>query len=176
MCVIFLFSFFCSFFCSWVWNPVLPIFCLFDNWEQTGWLFAGFSLCYHEVRSMSSINRPWLNPLTPMSVQDRISPFNINYILGRKLMRMKKISRRDYKLIQYQILQINILRFVWQTVRRINNLILGIKGSLKAVFVKTSFLFFSPLLCFFPVFTFGARSMWRRVDARNVSFFTLYSG
>ena len=94
MCVIFLFSFFCSFFCSWVWNPVLPIFCLFDNWEQTGWLFAGFSLCYHEVRPMSSTNRPWLNPLTPMNVQDRISPFNINYILGRKLMRMKKISRR----------------------------------------------------------------------------------
>ena len=34
----------------------------------------------------------------------------------------------DYKLIQYQILQINNTRTVWQTVRRITNEILGVKG------------------------------------------------
>ena len=30
--------------------------------------------------------------------------------------------------MQYQILQTNITRTVWQTVRRINNEILGVKG------------------------------------------------
>ena len=34
----------------------------------------------------------------------------------------------DYRLIQYQILQTNIRRTIWQTVRRINNEILGVKG------------------------------------------------
>ena len=34
----------------------------------------------------------------------------------------------DYKLIQYQILQTNITRVVWQTVTRITNEILGVKG------------------------------------------------
>ena len=44
-------------------------------------------------------------------------------------MRIKKIYELgDYKLIQYQILQHNITRTVWQTVRRITNEILGVKG------------------------------------------------
>ena len=34
----------------------------------------------------------------------------------------------DYELIQYQILQTNNTRTVWQTVRRITNEILGVKG------------------------------------------------
>ena len=34
----------------------------------------------------------------------------------------------DYKLIQYQILQTNITRTIWLTVRRIANEILGVKG------------------------------------------------
>ena len=33
----------------------------------------------------------------------------------------------DYYLMQYQILQTNIMRIIWQTVRRIPNEILGIK-------------------------------------------------
>ena len=37
----------------------------------------------------------------------------------------------DYYLIQYQILQIDIIRIVWQTVRRITNGILGVKGLIK---------------------------------------------
>ena len=35
-----------------------------------------------------------------------------------------------YKFIQYQILQTNITRTVWQTVRRIKNKILGVKESI----------------------------------------------
>ena len=31
-----------------------------------------------------------INPLTPMSDQDRISPYNINTILTRQVMRIKK--------------------------------------------------------------------------------------
>ena len=60
--------------------------------------------------------KPWnpLNPLTLVSDQDRTSPYQL----------------RDYLLIQYQILQTNILmRIIWQTVRRIANEILGVKGS-----------------------------------------------
>ena len=40
----------------------------------------------------------------------------------------EKYQLGDYKLIQYQILQTNITRTVWQTVRRITNVILGVKG------------------------------------------------
>ena len=69
------------------------------------------------------------NPLTLMSDQDRISPYNINTISSRQVMRIKKnINLGDYKLIQYQILQTNITRTVCQTVRRITNEILGVKG------------------------------------------------
>ena len=41
-----------------------------------------------------------------------------------------------YKLMQYQILQTNITRIVWQTIRRITNEILGVKrlSSLRKVF------------------------------------------
>ena len=44
-----------------------------------------------------------IDPLTPMSDQDRISPYNINTISSRQVMR-KKNQLEDYKLIQYQIL------------------------------------------------------------------------
>ena len=68
-------------------------------------------------------------PLTPRSDQDRISPYNINTISSRQVMRIKKnINLGDYKLIQYQILQTNITRTVWQTVGRITNEILGVKA------------------------------------------------
>ena len=40
----------------------------------------------------------------------------------------KKYQLRDYKLIQYIILQTNITRTVWQTARRISDEILGVKG------------------------------------------------
>ena len=40
----------------------------------------------------------------------------------------EKYQSGDYKLIQYQILQTNITRTVWQTVRRITDEILRVKG------------------------------------------------
>ena len=65
-----------------------------------------------------------------MSDQDRILPYNIYTISGRQVMRIeKKYWLGDYKLIQYQILQTNITRAKWQTLRRIiMNEILGVKG------------------------------------------------
>ena len=39
----------------------------------------------------------------------------------------EKYHLGDYKLIQYQIIQTNITRTVWETVRRITNEILGVK-------------------------------------------------
>ena len=64
-----------------------------------------------------------------MSDQDRISPYNINIIPSKQVMRIKeKCQLGDYKLIQFQILQTNITRTVWQTVSRITNEILGVKG------------------------------------------------
>ena len=40
----------------------------------------------------------------------------------------EKYQLGDYKIIQYQILQTNIQRTVWEIVRRITNEILGVKG------------------------------------------------
>ena len=63
-----------------------------------------------------------------MSDQERISPYNIHTISSRQVMRIKKISIRDYSLIQYQILQTNITKTVYKMVRGITNEILGAKG------------------------------------------------
>ena len=49
----------------------------------------------------------------------------------------EKYQLGDYKLIQYQILQTNITRTIWLTVRRITNEILGVKG-LRKVFLGSS--------------------------------------
>ena len=68
------------------------------------------------------------NPLSLMSDQDRISPNNINTIPSIQVMRITKNINKGNKLIQYQILQNNITRTVWQTVRRITNEILRVKG------------------------------------------------
>ena len=70
-----------------------------------------------------------VNPLTPMSNQDRISPYNINTESSRLVRRIKmKTQLGDYKSIQYQIPQIEIISIVWQTVGRITIKILGVKG------------------------------------------------
>ena len=61
---------------------------------------------------------------------DRISLYN-NYqhnIKQTSNKKKEKSSLGDYWLIQYQILQTNITRTIWQTVRRITNEILGVKG------------------------------------------------
>ena len=64
-----------------------------------------------------------------MGDQDRISPYNINTESSRQMRRIKKKTQLgEYKLIRYQILQIEIISILWQTVRRITNEILGVKG------------------------------------------------
>ena len=60
-----------------------------------------------------------LNPLTLMSDQDRISPYNINTISTRQVMRIhikKNISFRIFWLIQYQILRTSIIRIAWHII------------------------------------------------------------
>ena len=43
----------------------------------------------------------------------------------------EKYQLGDFKLIQYQILQANNLRIMWQTVRRFSNEIMEVKGLIK---------------------------------------------
>ena len=70
------------------------------------------------------------NPLTPMSDRDWISPYYFKPTSSKQVMRVKKdlYQLGDYQLIQYQILQNNTKRVIWQTVRRIASEILGVKG------------------------------------------------
>ena len=59
-----------------------------------------------------------------MSDQERISPYNIKY---RRDDIKEKYQLEDYYLIQYQILLIDIVRIVWQTVGRNANEIFEVK-------------------------------------------------
>ena len=62
-----------------------------------------------------------------MSDQDRISPYNLNTISSRPVMRIKKISIKGL-LVDSLINSSNyITRTVWQTVRRITNEMMGLK-------------------------------------------------
>ena len=64
-----------------------------------------------------------------MSDQERISLLQYQYNIKQTSDENKEKNQLgDYKLIQYQILQTNITRTVWQIVRRITYEILGIKG------------------------------------------------
>ena len=57
-----------------------------------------------------------------ISDQDRISPYIINTELSRQVRRIKKKTQLgDQKLIQYQILQIEIISILCQTLGRITN-------------------------------------------------------
>ena len=64
-----------------------------------------------------------------MSDQDIIYPYIID-TTSIQGMRIKKNNNNleDCWLIQNQILQTQIIRIVWQTVRRITNEILGVQG------------------------------------------------
>ena len=64
---------------------------------------------------MNIIAPPFFNPLTLISGKDKISPFNINTISTRQVMRKKIICTY-------------IVRNVGQTIRMINREILGVKG------------------------------------------------
>ena len=66
-----------------------------------------------------------LHPPTPIGDHDRISPYHIKTISTRQVIRIKKrYQLGNWLLIQYQILQTNIIEIVWQTVRRITDGIL----------------------------------------------------
>ena len=72
----------------------------------------------------------FLNPFTPKGDQDRISPYNINTISCRQVMRINTNTNQGIitrLLLQNQIPQTNITRIVWQTIRRITIEILGEK-------------------------------------------------
>ena len=64
-----------------------------------------------------------------MSDQDIISPYIID-TTNIQWMRIKKNinNLEDCWLIQNQILQTQIIKIIWQAVRRITNEILGVKG------------------------------------------------
>ena len=94
--------------------------------KQLSMLFA--TVLYYWIKKIRIANQ--INPLTPMGDLDRISLYN-NYqhnIKQTSNEKKEKSSLGDYWLIQYQILQTNITRTIWQTVRRITNEILGVKG------------------------------------------------
>ena len=97
--------------------------------------------------SLSSSLKKFYNRVTLVNVQSRIwkiqktlrsvlaswsrQNFSLQYQYNIKQTsdeNKEKYQLGDYKLIQYQILQTNIRRTVWQTVRRITNEILGVKG------------------------------------------------
>ena len=61
--------------------------------------------------------------------------YNINQASDKN---KEKYQLGDYELIQYQILQTNNTRTVWQTVKKITNEILGVKG-LKILFQEFFF-------------------------------------
>ena len=70
-----------------------------------------------------------VNPLTPMSDQDRISPDNKYTISSRQVTRIKKnINKGIISSSNTKFCKLNITRTVWQTVRRITSEILGVKG------------------------------------------------
>ena len=74
-----------------------------------------------------------------MSDQDIIYP----YIIDTKSIQGMRIKKNinnleDCWLIQNQILQTQIIRIVWQTVRRITNEILGVQGVKKSSVILNS--------------------------------------
>ena len=64
----------------------------------------------------------------------------------------EKYQLWNYPMIQYQILQANIMRIIWQTVKRITNEILGVK---EPEWLWKTLL----LLCFYSVFELVADSL-----------------
>ena len=65
------------------------------------------------------------------------TPFYSNNIKQKSDENKEKYELGDYKVIQYQILQTNITRTVWQTVRRITNVIMGVEGLTLKIDIST---------------------------------------
>ena len=69
-----------------------------------------------------------MNLLTPLNDQERISPYNISAISSRQVMRIKSSINKGLLVNSLPNFPINITRTIWQTVMRITNEILGVKG------------------------------------------------
>ena len=108
-------------------SPEINVGCIASFCIWSGQLWHANFFPYHFVVILlfcrtCTKQSTFINLLTPTSDQDRISPYNINTISNRQVMRIKKkYQLEDYKLIQYQILKTNMIRIVSQTVRRITN-------------------------------------------------------
>ena len=103
------------------------------------------------ITIISKVLRSQVNPLTPMSDEDRISPYNINTISSRQMVRIKKyinlgiISRSNTKFSELTSKQI-----VWLTVKRITNLIWELKSWMS--FINMVLPFFSIQILPFSLF------------------------
>ena len=73
----------------------------------------------------------WVYPLTSISDQKRISPYNNNTISSRQVMRLKNCWSRT------KFSEKNIIRIVWKTVRRITWWVLGSKRA-KIILLRRS--------------------------------------
>ena len=70
---------------------------------------------------LPTLRRCTYNPFIPSYDQDRISPYNINTISNRQVMRI------GCHLIQYQILHTKTISNIWQKVRRITKETMRVK-------------------------------------------------
>ena len=85
------------------------------------------SLCWYKKGSWLLLwtSRPFNSDEWP---RQKFSLLNQHNIKEARDENKEKYQLWDYLLIRYQILRTNITRTVWQTVRRITNEILGVKG------------------------------------------------
>ena len=87
----------------------------------------------------------------------------------------EKYQFEDYKLIQYQILQTNITRTVWKTVRRITNEILGVKGLNKQYHKTVACCNDWLLVCIVSFITFLFNMSSQLIVSKNICFMTSFA-
>ena len=81
------------------------------------------------------------NPLTPISDQYKISPYNINEISNRRVMRMKKnINQGIVSWSNTKFSKLKKMRTVLQTVRKLTNEILKVEELRKPSLFKNLFM------------------------------------
>ena len=85
-------------------------------------------LIFRSVNYNFNVWKIAINPLTPMSDQDRISPFKINTISSKQVMRIRKSINKGITSWSNTKFSKLLTRTVWQTVRRITSEVLGVKG------------------------------------------------
>ena len=92
-------------------------------------LVHNFSLTLYYIFLSNSENHHQLDPFTPMSDQDIISPYSINILLSKQLIRIaKKLLTRWLSFDPTPNLRTNFIRNIWLIVRRNFIKILEMKG------------------------------------------------